>query len=78
MALWRYSHRGRGGAAAALLRDCCAGHRPRAELLRGAMEEQPYRAPFTAASREGREHAERVQALVAAARATAGKAESAA
>lgn len=47
---WRYSHRGRGGAAAALLRDCCAGHASRAELLRSTMEEQPYSPPFTASS----------------------------
>ena len=68
---WRYSHRGRGGAAAALLRDCCAGHPSRSELLRSLMEEQPYNPPFTASSKEGREHAGRVEALVREARARA-------
>lgn len=74
---WRYSHRGRGGAAA-LLRDCCSGHPSRDELLRGMMEEQPYGPPFTAASKEGREHAERVKSLVAAAQAVAREAKTAA
>ena len=73
---WRYSHRGGGGAAAALLRDCCAGHASRADLLHSTMEEQPYRAPFAASSKAGREHAERVEALVREARGRAEEAKS--
>lgn len=64
---WRYSQRGSRGIATALMRDCLGGYRTVAELL-GSFGEQPYAPRFKAGSRLGREHRERVDAMVAAAR----------